>query len=85
MGNNPIKAKLKNRFEKKKNFTRFIKGKLVVSKNGYAEFQVFKGQESYKIKPLAKSNVWGQFNNNKDVFKKGDLINCHTTFGINFF
>ncbi len=81
----PIKAKLKNRFEKKKNFTRFIKGKLVVSKNGYAEFQVFKGQESYKIKPLAKSNVWGQFNNNKEVFKKGDLINCHTTFGINFF
>ena len=81
----PIKAKLKNRFEKKKNFTRFIKGKLIISKKGYAEFQVFKGQESYKIKPLANSNVWGQFNSNQGIFKKGDLINCHTTFGVNFF
>jgi len=81
----PIKAKLKNRFEKKKNFTRFIKGKLIISKKGHAEFQVFKGQESYKIKPLANSNVWGQFNSNQGIFKKGDLINCHTTFGVNFF
>ena len=81
----PIKAKLKNKYEKKKNFTRFIKGKLIISKKGYAEFQVFKGQESYKIKPLANSNVWGQFNNNQGTFKKGDLINCHTTFGVNFF
>ena len=76
---------MKNRFEKKKNYTRFIKGKLIISKKGYAEFQVFKGQESYKIKPLANSNVWGQFNSNQGIFKKGDLINCHTTFGVNFF
>tara|TARA_B100002052_G_C15856605_1_gene587846 strand:+ start:110 stop:1351 length:1242 start_codon:yes stop_codon:yes gene_type:complete len=84
LADDPIKAKLKNRFEKKKNFTRFIKGKLIISKKGHAEFQVFKGQESYKIKPLANSNVWGQFNSNQKIFKKGDLINCHTTFGINF-
>ncbi len=84
-GDLPIKAKLKNKFVKKKNFTRFIKGKLIVSKKGYSEFQVLKGQESYKIKPLAKSNVWGCFNSNQGKFKKGDLINCHTTFGINFF
>jgi len=85
LGDVPIKAKLKNKFEKKKNFTRFIKGKLVISKKGQSEFEVFKGQESFKIKPLAKSNVWGQFNNGHSIFKKGDLINCHTTFGINFF
>ena len=85
LADDPIKAKLKNRFEKKKNYTRFIKGKLIISKKGYAEFQVFKGQESYKIKPLANSNVWGQFNSNQGIFKKGDLINCHTTFGVNFF
>ena len=84
-GDVPIKAKLKNKFVKKKNFTRFIKGKLTISKKGYSEFQVLKGQESYKIKPLAKSNVWGCFNSNQGKFKKGDLINCHTTFGINFF
>ncbi len=84
-GDVPIKAKLKNKFVKKKNFTRFIKGKLIISKKGYSEFQVLKGQESYKIKPLANSNVWGHFNSNQEKFKKGDLINCHTTFGINFF
>ena len=84
-GDVPIKAKLKNKFKKKKDFTRFIKGKLVISKKGQSEFKVFKGQESFKIKPLAKSNVWGQFNNGYSTFKKGDLINCHTTFGVNFF
>ena len=84
-GDIPIKAKLKNKFIKRKDFTRFIKGKLTISKKGYTEFEVLKGQESYKIKPLANSNVWGQFNNNQEIFKKGELINCHTTFGVNFF
>ncbi len=83
-GNNPIKAKLKNSFLKKKNFTRFIKGKLTASKNGSLEFEVFKGQESFKIKPLSNSNAWAQFNSGKSSFKKGDVIDCHTTFGVNF-
>ena len=82
--NTPIKAKLKNKFEKKKNFTRFIKGKITVSQKGQLEFEVLPGQESFKLKPLAKSNVWGQFNNGKNLFKKGDLIDCYTTFGVNF-
>ena len=84
MGNSPIKAKLKNKFEKKKNFTRFIKGKIAVSKKGHLEFEVLQGQESFKLKPLAKSNAWGQFNNGQNVFKKGNLIDCYTTFGVNF-
>jgi len=84
MGNSPIKAKLKNKFEKKKNFTRFIKGKITVSKKGHLEFEVLQGQESFKLKPLAKSNAWGQFNNGQNVFKKGNLIDCYTTFGVNF-
>ena len=46
-GDVPIKAKLKNKFVKKKNFTRFIKGKLSFSKNGIAEFEAYKGQESF--------------------------------------
>ena len=83
--NKPINAKLKQKFIKKKNFTRFIKGKLVISKKGQSEFKVLSGQESYKIKTLGKSNVWGQFNNGYTTFKKGDLINCRTTFGVNFF
>ena len=82
--NSPINAKLKTQFKKKKNFTRFIKGKLTASKNGSLEFEVFKGQESFKIKPLSNSNAWAQFNSGKSSFKKGDVIDCHTTFGVNF-
>tara|TARA_B100000686_G_C16777852_1_gene969757 strand:- start:591 stop:1832 length:1242 start_codon:yes stop_codon:yes gene_type:complete len=85
LGSVPIKAKLKNNFKKRKNFTRFIKGKIKISNKGNTEFEILKGQESFKIKPLANSNVWGQFNNGQSIFKKGDLIDCHTTFGINFF
>ncbi len=84
LGNTPIKAKLKNSFEKKKDYTRFIKGRLTITKIGNLEFEVFKGQESFRIKPLALSNAWGQFHNGKRVFKKGELIDCHTTFGVNF-
>ena len=84
LDNSPIKAKLKNKFEKKKEFTRFAKGKITVSNKGNLEFEVFKGQESFKLKPLSKSNAWGQFNSGQVRFKKGDLIDCHTTFGINF-
>ena len=84
-GEAPFKARLKNKFTKSKNFTRFIKGILKISNSGFSEFQILKGQESYKIKPLTNSNVWGQFNSGRSSFKKGDLIDCHTTFGINFF
>ncbi len=84
MGNTSMKAKLKNNFKKKKDFTRFIKGKITVSKKGHLEFEVLKGQESFKLKPLAKANVWGQFNNGQSIFKKGALIDCYTTFGVNF-
>ena len=81
----PIKAKLKNRFEKKKNFTRFIKGKLIISKKGNAEFQVFKGQESYKITPFTKSNAWGVFKEGNSNFKKGSYIECYSSSGFNDF
>ena len=83
-GNTPIKAKLKNNFKKKKSFTRFIKGKLTTTNIGHLEFEVLKGQESFKIKPLAKSNAWGKFGDDQVRFKKGDLIDCYTTFGVNF-
>ena len=82
-GAKPIKAKLVNRFNKNKNFTRFIKGILKVSNKGLSEFVILKGQESFKIKPLAHSNAWGQLKDGKSTFKKGDIIDCHTTLGIN--
>jgi len=81
----PIIAKLKNNFSKKKNFTRFIKGKLTFSKEGLAEFEVFKGQESYKIKSFTKSNAWGVFKDGISVFKKGSYIQCYSHSGFNDF
>ena len=84
LGTESVRAKLTNGFNKNKNFTRFIKGDLQVSKKGSLEFRILKGQESYKIKPLAESNVWGELKDGKSTFKKGDIIHCHTTFGVNF-
>ncbi len=81
----PIIAKLKNKFSKKKNFTRFIKGRITFSKKGYAEFEVFKGQESYKIYPFTKSNVWGVFKEGVSNFKKGSYVECYSSSGINEF
>ena len=75
----PINAKIKNNFNKKKKFTRFIKGKLIFSKKGIAEFEIHKGQESFRIKPFTKSNAWGLFPSGKGNFKKGDLIECYNS------
>ena len=82
-GDNPIVAKIKNTFTKKKNFTRFIKGRVSFSNKGQAEFKIFKGQESYKINPFTKSNAWGFFPKGKTIFKKGTFIKCYTPTGIN--
>ncbi len=81
--NKPIIARLKNSFVKKKTFTRFTKGKLTFSTKGEAEFKVFKGQESFRLKPFTKSNAWGLFPNGKANFKKNDYIKCYTLTGIN--
>ena len=81
----PIYAKIKNNFSKKKKFTRFIKGKLTFSKRGFAEFEVFKGQESYKINPFTKSNAWGVFKDDKENFKKGSSIECYSLSNFNGF
>ena len=57
--------------------------KLTFSTKGEAEFKVFMGQESFRIKPFTKSNAWGLFPSGKDKFKKNDYIECYTLTGIN--
>ena len=79
----PIVAKIKSHFVKKKHFTRFIKGKLLFSNKGIAEFEILKGQESFRINSFAKSNAWGLFPNGKFIFKKGEYIKCFSLSGIN--
>ena len=73
----PIFAKLKNPFLKNKSFTRFIKGKLETTKKGMVEFQVLKGQESFRINSFTKANSWGLFPSGKSSFKKKSLIECY--------
>ena len=79
----PINARIKNQLIKKKNFTRFVKGKLSFSIKGVAEFEIHKGQESFRIKPFTKSNAWGLLPRGIDKFKKGDFIECYAPTGIN--
>ena len=81
----PVIAKLRYNFQKKKNFTRFIKGKLIFTKKGEVEFEVNKGQESYKIGSFTKSNAWGVFKDGVSKFKKGTRIDCYSLSGINEF
>ena len=72
----PIQAKLKNDFEKKKNFTRFIKGKLRIIKNGQLEVELLKGQESFRVDSFVKSNIWALLPPGQSKFKKGQIIDC---------
>ena len=75
--------KIKNDFYKTKQFTRFVKGNLAFSSKGNAIFEIYKGQESYKIKPFTESNAWGLLPSGKDHFKRGDYIECFTPTGVN--
>ena len=76
-----FKAKLKNNYSKKKNFTRVLKSKVVINKKGVLEAEVLKGQESFRIKSFTKSNAWALFKSGKSAFKKGELIECFNTLG----
>jgi len=78
----PFKAKLKNRYEKKNNFTKFLKGKISINNKGILEIKVLKGQESFRIKSFTKANVWGFFGSGKSAFKKGELIECFNPLGV---
>ena len=72
----PVKAILKNSFEKNKNFTRFIKSKLNTTKNGKVEVELLSGQESFRINSFVKSNIWAVLPQGQSKFKKGQIINC---------
>ena len=81
----PVVAKLRYKFKKKKNFTRFIKGKIIFTKKGESVFEVVEGQESYKIKSFNKSNAWGVFKSGVSEHKKGSYIECYSLSGLNEF
>jgi molybdopterin molybdotransferase len=80
----PFNARLKDKFEKNKSFTRFLKGKLTSTNDGKLQIQILKGQESFKVKSFVDSNVWGVFKDGQSKFKKGELIDCYSPTGPNF-
>ena len=71
-----IKAVLKNNFSKDKKFTRFVKSRANTTKNGKFEVEILKGQESYKIQPFVKSNIWTILPSGKFKFKKNEIVDC---------
>ena len=54
----------------------------IISKKGCSEFEVFKGQESFKIKSFIRANAWALFRSGKSTFKKGELIECFNPLGV---
>ena len=72
----PVQAILKNNFEKKKNYTKFIKSKLRTVKNGKLEVELLRGQESFRINSFVRSNVWAILPRGQSKFKKGQIIDC---------
>ena len=72
----PIKAILKNEFNKKINFTRFVKSKINTTKNGKIEVQILKGQESFRVQSFIKSNIWTLLPSGKTKFKKKEIVDC---------
>ena len=72
----PIKAKLKNNFIKKKNFTRFAKSKISTTKDGKIEVEILKGQESFRVKSFVNSNNWALLPAGKSKFRKGEIVDC---------
>jgi len=72
----PITAILKNNYNKKKLFTRFVKSKINTTKNGKLEVKILKGQESFRIQSFIKSNIWTLLPSGKSKFKKGEILDC---------
>ena len=72
----PIKAILKNSFEKNKKLTRFIKSKINTTQNGKVEVELLSGQESFRINSFVRSNMWAVLPQGQSKFKKGQIIDC---------
>jgi len=71
-----FKAKLLNKYFKRKDFTHFLRCSFTVTKKGSCELKILKGQQSIKLKALTEANCWGIFESGKAKFKPGDFVEC---------
>ena len=69
-----FKAKLINKYSKRKDFTHFARCLINVNSRGLGELRVLQEQQSHRIKSFTKANCWGIFPSGKDQFKSGDII-----------
>ena len=69
-----FKAKLINKYSKRKDFTHFARCLININSKGLVELKVLKEQQSHRIKSFAKANCWGIFPSGKDQFKSGDIV-----------
>jgi len=69
-----FKAKLINKYSKRKNFTHFARCLININAKGLGELQVLQGQQSHRIESFVKANCWGIFPSGKGQFKSGNII-----------
>lgn len=69
-----FKAKLLNKYSKRKDFTHFLRCSMALTKKGSCELKILKGQQSNKLKALTEANCWGIFEKGKAKFKPGDFV-----------
>ena len=69
-----FRAKLINKYSKRKNFTHFARCLINVNAKGLGELKVLEGQQSHRIESFVKANCWGIFPDGKEQFKSGDII-----------
>ena len=69
-----FKAKLINKYSKRKDFTHFARCLINVNIKGLGELQVLQGQQSHRIESFVKANCWGIFPGGKEQFKSGDIV-----------
>ncbi|RZO49701.1 MAG: molybdopterin molybdenumtransferase MoeA [Candidatus Pelagibacterales bacterium] len=69
-----FKAKLVNKYSKRKNFTHFARCLININSKGTGELQILQKQQSHRIESFVKANCWGIFPSGKKQFKPGDII-----------
>ena len=69
-----FKAKLINKYSKRKDFTHFARCLINANSKGLAELRVLQGQQSHRVKTFVNANCWGIFPGGKEQFKSGAFI-----------
>jgi len=69
-----FKAKLINKYFKRKTFTHFARCLINVNNKGLTELKVLQEQQSHRVKSFVKANCWGIFPGGKEQFKSGDIV-----------